>query len=81
MNKLFDDYNKLTIVEKREILLKEMVDTLKAIEFICKQKHIDIETLNSKKYLKNIDKLLDEDYYQLFFVYMTYIKEDLGKLL
>ena len=81
MNKLFEDYQKLTLVEKRSILLDELMNTLKAIELICKHKHIDIETLNSKKYLKNLDKLLEEDYYNLFFIYITTIKEDLGKLL
>ena len=81
MNKLFEDYKNLSIQEKRDILLSEIQDTLKVIEKICKQKKISIETLNSKKYIKDKDKLLDENYYELFFIYITYIKEDLAKLL
>ena len=80
-NKYFESYNSLSLNDKREILLKEVADLLDNIEEICKKKKKNINKLKSSYYIKNKDLLLDGDYYDLLFVYITYIKEDLASLL
>ncbi len=80
-NKYFESYNNLSLNDKREILLKEVADLLSNIEEICKKKKKDINKLKSNYYIKNKELLLDSDYYDLLFVYITYIKEDLASLL
>ena len=79
--KYFESYNSLSLNNKREILLKEVDDLLSNIEEICKKKKKDINKLKSSYFIKNKDLLLDGDYYDLLFVYITYIKEDLASLL
>jgi hypothetical protein len=79
--KYFESYNSLSLNNKREILLKEVADLLSNIEEICKKKKKDINKLKSSYFIKNKDLLLDGDYYDLLFVYITYIKEDLASLL
>jgi hypothetical protein len=81
MDKLFDEYKRLPLNDKREVLLLEMQEVLKVIESICKKKKISINKLKSKEYIKDKQKLMDEDYFDLLFIYLTYIKEDLSELL
>ena len=80
-SKYFESYNNLSLNDKREILLKEVADLLDSIEKICKKKKKDINKLKSSYYIKNKKLLLDSDYYDLLFVYITYLKEDLASLL
>ena len=42
---------------------------------------IKIEKLKSSKYLKNNKLLFEEDYYDLMFIYIVYLKEDLASLI
>ena len=81
MDKLFDEYKRLPLNDKREVLLLEMQEVLKVIESICKKKKISINKLKSKEYIKDKQKLMDEDYFDLLFICLTYIKEDLSELL
>ena len=77
----FDGYNNLNISEKRDVLVKDICDTLNVIETLCIKKKIKINKLKSSYYIKNQKLLFEEDYYNLMFIYITYLKEDLALLL
>lgn len=81
MKEYIESYNKLSINDKREVLLKEMADTLMVIENLCTKKKVKIDKLKSSYYIKNKDILFEEDYYDLLFIYITYLKEDLALLI
>ena len=81
MNNMIENYNKLSLTLKRDVLINEMVDLLNTIELIAKKRKIDIEKLSSEYYIKNKNKLFEEDYYNLMFIYITYLKEDLALML
>ena len=74
-------YNNLDTFSKREIILNEVLDTCSVIEKICKKKKIDINTLSSSEVIKNKNKLSEKDFMDLLFLYIFYLKEDLGLLL
>ena len=67
-----EKYNELSIDVKREILVKEVSEILTVIEEICTKKNISIEKLKSSDYIKNRDLLLENDYYNLLFMYIIY---------
>lgn len=79
--KYFESYNELSIENKREILLNDISDLLDTIETLCLRNNLNIEKLKSIYYIKNRELLFDEDYYELMFIYITYLKEDLALLL
>lgn len=81
MNEYIDDFKKLSINDKREVLVNEVFDVLTTIENLCIKRKIRIEKLKSAYYIKNKEVLFEEDYYDLLFIYVTYIKEDLAILL
>lgn len=81
MNNYIKRYKELPVTKKKEILLDEMMDLLQKIELLCKKRNIPIEKLKSGSYVKDKSKLLEEDYYDLLFIYLTYLKEDLASLL
>lgn len=81
MNEMIDSYNKLSLNLKREVLLNEVANLLNNIELICKKRKINIDELSSSYYIKNKDKLFEEDYYNLIFIYITYLKEDLAQII
>lgn len=74
-------YRELTIDSKREYLLKEVRELLDKLEDICLKKNIDINTLKSSTLINNKDILFEEDYYDLLFIYILYIKEDIAQIL
>ncbi len=80
-NKYFEKYDELSVENKRDILLKEICEVLETLETLCVRKRIQIDKLKSEHYIKNRELLFDDDYYELMFVYITYIKEDLALLL
>lgn len=80
-DKYFNSYNELSIENKRNILLKEISETLDTIETLCIKKRINFEKLSSNYYIKNRELLFDEDYYELMFIYITYLKDDIALLL
>lgn len=80
-DKYFNSYNDLSIENKRSILLKEISETLDTIEALCMKKRINFEKLTSNYYIKNRELLFDEDYYELMFIYITYLKDDIALLL
>jgi len=81
IEKLRYRYNNLDTFSKREIILNEVLDTCLVIEKICKKKKIDINTLSSSEVIKNKNKLSEKDFMDLLFLYIFYLKEDLGLLL
>lgn len=81
MKEYIECYNKLSINDKRDILVKEMAEMLMTIESLCIKRKIRIDKLKSSYYVKNKDVLFEEDYYDLLFIYVTYMKEDLSMLL
>lgn len=81
MEEYIDSYKKLSLKTKRELLVQEMADLLNTIELYAKKKNIKIDRLKSSYYLKNKKALFDEDYYDLLFIYLTYLKEDLALLI
>ena len=81
MKECIDAYKELPINVKRDKLLNEVADLLNAIEFICLKKNIKIEKLKSSYYIKNKDKLFEEDYFDLLYIYILYLKEDLASIL
>lgn len=76
-----DSYKKLSLKTKREVLLKEMAEVLNTLETLCNKRNIEIEKLKSSYYIKNRELLFEEDYYDLLFIYVIYLKEDLALLL
>ncbi len=80
MDKIIEEYKRLPINDKREVLVSQLEEITKVLEIVSKKKKIDYTKFNIKKY-KNKDKMLEDDYYDLLFSYITYIKEDLGDLL
>lgn len=80
-DKYIESFNKLDLSDKRNVLIKEISDTLNAVEILCIKKKIKVDKLKSSYYLKNRELLFDCDYYDLMFVYITYLKEDLALLL
>lgn len=81
IEKLRDKYNSLDTYSKREILLTEMLDICLVIEKVCKKKKIDINTLKSATIIKNKNNLQENEFLDLLFIYIFYLKEDLGLLL
>jgi hypothetical protein len=80
MDNLIEEYKKLPLNEKRELLLSELDEITKVLEIISKKKKVKFDKFSNRKY-KKTDKMLDDDYCNLMFSYVTYIKEDLGNLL
>ncbi|MBQ8659610.1 MAG: hypothetical protein IJ475_02065 [Bacilli bacterium] len=81
MDKLIDEFKDLPLNYKREVLINEMIDLLSSIERLAMKRNIEIDKLKSKYYIKNKNKLFENDYYNLTYIYMLYLKEDLAKLL
>jgi len=76
-----ESYKKLPLKDKRDILIKDMSETLNTIESLCNKKNVSIDKLKSNYYIKNRELLFEEEYYDLLFVYLVYMKEDLALLL
>ncbi len=81
LDKYIDSFKNLTDLEKKEVIIDEMIEVLNTIEDIAKEKKIDINKLKSEHYIKYKSRLLDEDFCDLLFIYITYLKEDLASLL
>lgn len=81
LDKYIDSFNNLSDLEKKEVIIDEMIEVLNTIEDIAKEKKVDINKLKSEHYIKYKSRLLDEDFCDLLFIYITYLKEDLASLL
>ena len=81
LDKYIDSFKNLSDLEKKEVVIDEMIEVLNTIEDIAKEKKIDINKLKSEHYIKYKSRLLDEDFCDLLFIYITYLKEDLASLL
>ena len=81
LDKYIDSFKNLTDLEKKEVIIDEMIEVLNTIEDIAKEKKIDINKLKSEHYIKYKSRLLDEDFCNLLFIYISYLKEDLASLL
>lgn len=80
-NELIEEYSKLPITEKRNILINDMLETIETIQKICTMKNIKYDKLKSKDILINRNKIYEDDFLYLLYVYNIYLKEDLGALL
>ena len=78
---LGDKFRELDTFAKREILLNEVLDLCFVIEKVCKKKKININTLKSSKIIKNKNKVKEQEFLDQLFIYLLYLKEDLGLLL
>lgn len=78
---LIEEYSKLPITEKRNILINDMLETIETIQKICIMKNIKYDKLKSKDILINRNKIYEDDFLYLLYVYNIYLKEDLGALL
>lgn len=81
LEKYIDSFKNLSDLEKKEVIIDEMIEILNTIEDIAKAKKVDINKLKSEHYIKYKSRLLDEDFTNLLFIYITYLKEDLASLL
>ncbi len=81
IEELKNSFNDLDIYNKRKILLEEMLDLCLTIEKICSKKKINITKLKSNYVIKNKNRLDEKDYYELNYLFLFYLKEDLGLLL
>ena len=81
LDKYIDSFNNLSDLEKKEVIIDEMIEVLNTIEDIAKEKKVDINKLKSEHHIKYKSRLLDEDFCDLLFIYITYLKEDLASLL
>ena len=78
---LGDKFSELYTFAKREILLNEVLDLCFVIEKVCKKRKININTLKSSKIIKNKNKVKEQEFLDQLFIYLLYLKEDLGLLL
>jgi len=78
---LGEKFKELDTFAKREILLNEVLDLCFVIEKVCKKKKININTLKSSKIIKNKNKVKEQEFLDQLFIYLLYLKEDLGLLL
>ena len=81
IEELKEKYSGLDTFSKREIILKEVLDLCLVIEKVCKKRKIDINNLKSSEIIKNKNKIQEKEFLDLLFIYVFYIKEDLGLLL
>lgn len=81
LDKYILSFNNLSDADKKEILVDEMIEVINTIELIAKAKKVDIKKLKSEHYIESKSRILDEDFYNLMFIYITYLKEDLASLL
>ena len=81
IEELKDSFNDLDNYNRRKILLEELLDTCLTIEKIASKKKININKLKSSYVIKNKTKLSEKEFEELNYIYLFYLKEDLGLLL
>ena len=81
IEKLNEEFKNMEVGNKRKILLDEMLDIILFIEKLCSKKKIDINKLKSSYIIVKKNELMDKDFLDLMFIYIFYLKEDLGLLL
>lgn len=81
-DELMDSYKKLSINSKREANLKEIKKLVAITSALCEKNGIDYRDVKSKEVNDlNNDIVLENDYLEAQFVYITYLKETIGALL
>ncbi len=81
IDKVREEFNKLEVTTRREIILEEMMELCLLIERICKIKKIDIKKIKKEDILVNKNNLGEKEYLDYVFNYILNLKEDLGLLL
>lgn len=81
IEEVIKNFDEISIYERRQHLLEEVLETVNLIEKICVLKNIDIKKLKSENILQNKTNLYEEDFLHLMYIYVLYLKEDLGLLL
>lgn len=74
-------FDNISIHDRRKQLLDEVLETINLIERICVVKNIDFNKLKSENILRNKTSLYEEEFLHLMYIYVIYLKEDLGLLL
>ena len=67
LEKYIDSFKNLSEMDKKEVIIDEMVEVINTIETIAKVKKIDITKLKSEYYIRHKSRLVDEDFYNLVF--------------
>ena len=81
IEEVIKNFDEISIYERSQHLLEEVLETVNLIEKICVLKNIDIKKLKSENILQNKTNLYEEDFLHLMYIYVLYLKEDLGLLL
>ncbi len=81
-NDMIEEYTQLSLKEKQTILLDEFKELVAIVDLLCKQEGIDSQLLLNRELLdiKKEDASSD-DYIEAAYVYLTSLKESLGRLL
>ena len=75
------NFDNISIHDRRKQLLDEVLETIDLIEKICIVKNINFNKLKSENILRNKNSLYEEEFLHLMYIYVLYLKEDLGLLL
>ena len=62
LEKYIDSFKNLSEMDKKEVIIDEMVEVINTIETIAKVKKIDITKLKSEYYIRHKSRLVDEDF-------------------
>ena len=81
IDKVREEFNKLELTNRREIILEEMMELYLTIERLCLEKNIDIKKIKKEDILVNKSNLGEKEYLDYIFNYIIHLKEDLGLLL
>ena len=81
IDKVREEFNKLEVTNRREIVLEEMMELYLLIEKVCIKKNIDIKKIKKEDILVNKSNLGEKEYLDYIFNYILNLKEDLGLLL
>lgn len=78
-NELMESYKKLSLKGKREANLDELKKLVAIVESLCVENNISYREIKSNEIKDSI--VLEDDYLEAQYVYITYLKEVIGALL
>ena len=78
-NELMESYKKLSLKGKREANLDELKKLVAIVESLCVENNISYREIKSNEINDSI--VLEDDYLEVQYVYITYLKEVIGALL
>ena len=81
IDKVREEFSKLEVTNRREIILDEVMELYLLIENICREKGIDFNKIKKEDLLVNKSNIGEKEYLDYIFNYIIHLKEDLGLLL